>query len=227
MPTAPTQSTRESLATEQAYHGIRELILHQKLRAGERTSVASLAERLQLGRTPVKEAITRLSTEGLVSVQDRRGTFVHEPSVKDVRDMFAMRKLLEGFASKEAVKHVTDAELDGLEDLLGRLEAESLRKAPSLRSLSRFLEMDVHFHRLIIQFTQNRALSRLYAGLNLDLQIAIYLKRHDPAMAADRHREHVQMMRALRARDADFLSRSLRGHAEAVEAVVLLSMSDF
>lgn len=226
MPAAATQQVKDALATEQAYHGIRELILLQKLRAGERTSVASLSERLHLGRTPIKEAITRLSTEGLVKVHDRRGTFVHEPSVKDIRDMFSVRRLLEGYAASEAVEHSTDQDLKELATILEELEVESLRKAPSMRSMSRFLEMDVHFHRVIVGCAKNDALSRLYAGLNVDLQIAIYLQRHGPSMAEARHQEHVQMMAALRAGDGELLRSSLLAHAEAVEHVVLASMAD-
>ena len=218
--------TRGPLATERAYHGIRELILHQRLRAGERTSVAVLADRMNLGRTPVKEAITRLMAEGLMTVHDRRGTFVHEPTPTDMRDMFAMRKLLEGHAAGEAVKRVTSDQLDELDQLVARMEAESLRKAPSARSLSLFLEMDVELHRRIVGLAGNATLSRLYASLNLDLQIATYLQRHGPSMAIDRHREHVAMMEALGARDGARLGRRMFEHVDAVEHVVLMSMLD-
>ncbi len=218
--------TRGPLATEQAYHGIRELILHQRLRAGERTSVAVLADRLQLGRTPVKEAITRLTAEGMMSVHDRRGTFVHEPTPADIRDMFAMRRLLERHAAGHAVNRVTSDVLEELDELIAQMEVESLRKAPSVRSLSRFLGTDVEFHRRIVGLAGNATLSRLYASLNLDLQIATYLQRHGLSMAVERHREHVAVMEALRARDGARLRRGLVEHVDAVENVVLSSMLD-
>jgi len=73
--TSPTK--RPATATGQAYEGVLDLVLHYELRPGERTSVNLLAERLKLGRTPVKEAITRLQTEGLLSVAGRSGTTVN------------------------------------------------------------------------------------------------------------------------------------------------------
>lgn len=217
---------RAHLAAERAYHGIRELILQQRLRAGERTSVAVLADRMQLGRTPVKEAITRLTAEGLLTVHDRRGTFVYEPTRSDLRDMFAMRKLLEGHAAREAVTRVTRASLRDLDELVARMESESLRKEPSARSLSMFLQMDVELHRRIVGLVGNATLARLYASLNLDLQIATYLQRNGPSMAIDRHREHVAMIDALRAGDGVLLARRMGEHVDAVEQVVMASMID-
>lgn len=217
-------SVKDLPATEQAYHGIRDLILHHGLRPGERTSIALLAERLELGRTPVKEAVTRLTSEGLLIVHDRRGTYVNEPDEKHIVDMFEMRCLLEGYAAREAVEKVDPANLAALEGLLSRLEEESLRKEPSDRSMSRFLEADVYFHRRIIDLVDNDALSRMYAGMNLDLQIGVYLQRHVPAMAAARHQEHVRMVEALRQRDGALLEEILRDHARAVEQVVIASL---
>ena len=68
------RAEKELSAADQAYNGIIDLVLHHELRPGERTSVNLLAARLNLGRTPVKEAITRLQTEGVLSVAGRSGT---------------------------------------------------------------------------------------------------------------------------------------------------------
>src|SRR5690606_39498383 len=106
-----TRSGRTALtAADQAYNGIINLVLQHELRPGERTSVNLLARRLSLGRTPVKEAITRLQTEGLLSVVGRSGTMVNLVTRKETEQLFALRRTLEAFAADEAVKNVTRSE---------------------------------------------------------------------------------------------------------------------
>ena len=82
-------------ASDRAYSGIIDLVLHYELRSGERTSVNLLAKRLNLGRTPVKEAITRLQTEGLLSVAGRSGTIVKLINREETEQLFALRRALE------------------------------------------------------------------------------------------------------------------------------------
>src|SRR6476661_1301245 len=105
-------------AADQAYSGIMDLVLCHGLRPGERTSVNLLAARLKLGRTPVKEAITRLQTQGLLSVAGRSGTSVNRIDRRQAEHLFAFRLVLEGFAAEKAAKNVTAGQLRQLRVLL-------------------------------------------------------------------------------------------------------------
>src|SRR6185437_3656381 len=112
------QTEKELSAADLAYGGIIDLVLNSELRPGERTSVNLLAARLDLGRTPVKEAITRLQTEGLLSVAGRSGTMVNRIDHTQTEHLFALRNVLEDFAADGAVKNITAEQLGRLRELL-------------------------------------------------------------------------------------------------------------
>lgn len=219
-----TDSPKDSLNGEVAYKKLREMILRYQLRPGEKTSVARLASDMGIGRTPVKEAVTRLVAEGLLHVSERSGTFVTRLGSEDVQNLFALRKLYENYAAEPAIERVTEEQIDRMDKLLMVLEQESLSKQPSERSILRFIDIDVELHKEIIAAAGNPYLSRHYSLLNLHLQIATYLIRHHNEMAHERHKEHVAMVEALHSRDLPNLRKILSKHATEVECVILSSM---
>src|SRR6185503_11904038 len=107
----PQTKIGKATAADRAYARILDLILTRELRPNERTSVNSLADRLSLGRTPIKEAITRLETEGVLTVVGQSGTMVNGIGPDQVRQIFSLRRLLEDFAAKDVVKHITATEI--------------------------------------------------------------------------------------------------------------------
>src|SRR5215831_10122146 len=104
--------------SDEAYGKIIDLILTRELRPGERTSVNLLADRLGLGKTPIKEAITRLQTEGVLTVVGRSGTSVKNINAEEARQLFALRRALEEFAADETVKNITQSDITSLQRLL-------------------------------------------------------------------------------------------------------------
>ena len=103
----PSLSGEPKAAFERAYDAILELIVRQELRPGQVTSVIALSDRLGIGRTPIKEAITRLATEGILNVRGRRGTYVARLEEQNVRHIFALRKLFENYAAPLAAANIT------------------------------------------------------------------------------------------------------------------------
>lgn len=216
-----TEITRDA---ELAYQRIREIVLRQRLRPGEQTSVAKLASLTRLGRTPVKVAITRLQAEGLFTVSDRRGTFVRELNDKDVRNLFALRRVLETYGAEQAVGRVNDKQLEEMAALLDIMYQESIAKSPSQRSLVRFIDADVRFHRLVVAAADNEYLERAYAGLHLHLCISRYLHAVHALNAEDRHTEHVKMYECLKSRDTNQLHEVITKHINTVESTILQAM---
>lgn len=213
-------------ASEQAYNAIVDLILCRDLRPGERTSVNLLATRLNLGRTPIKEAITRLQTEGVLSVAGRSGTTINTIDASATVQLFALRRTLEEFAVEGAVRNVTKSQLSRLRELLEELAATSVDHADGrdiVRTIARFVKANVAFHGMIVSAAGNPFLDRLYAQLQMQVQIVTYLVHRgvDPRAAAVRQREHEGIVEALAARDVQALKAALKGHAEGSEAVIL------
>jgi len=230
----PTRKTRKDAdlagsASDQAYIAIVDMILCRDLRPGERTSVNLLAQRLRLGRTPIKEAITRLQAEGVLSVAGRSGTTVNTIGARETAQIFALRRTLEEFAADAAVQNVTKAHLSKLRELLAEMNVTSVEHARGqdvVRAAARFVKANVAFHRELISAAGNPFLDRLYAQLQLQAQIVTYLMHRgfDPKAAERRQREHVKIVAALAARDAGLLKDRLRTHAEVTEAVILRAL---
>jgi DNA-binding GntR family transcriptional regulator len=209
--------------TDKAYAGILKLVLSHCLRPGERTSVAMLAEQLGLGRTPVKEAVTRLQTEGMLSVFGRSGTRVNVVDFEQARQIFALRRVLEDFAAEEAVKRATAQDIERLTVLTGQMRRQSLNSRGGARVSSDFVGSNVEFHALIVGAAGNKYLSRLYTQIQMHVQIVSYLisRGDDPSAAAKRQQEHEEILRAFSQRDAKRLKAALRSHAETTSRVVL------
>ena len=215
-------------ATDQAYNGILDLVLHHELRPGERTSVNMLAERLEIGRTPVKEAITRLQTEGLLSVAGRSGTVVNSIDAEQAAQLFSLRQVLEDFAAEEAVKHVTAKQLGRLKKLAQEMREHSLdNTGDRILSTANFVRTNVEFHALIVEASGNHFLLRLYSQIQMQLQIVTYLihRGYDPRAAERRQKEHEAIVRALAARDGKALKACLRSHAETTSKSLLVALA--
>jgi|SRR6185312_4411466 len=212
-------------ATDQAYEDILDLLLHHELRPGERTSVNLLADRLQLGRTPIKEAITRLEAEGLLSVAGRSGTMVNVIDYTQAKQLFALRQVLEDFAAEEAVKNVTGEQIKRLKELTQEMRQQSLNSDYS-RSTIGFVSANVEFHALIVAAAGNPFLLRLYSQIQMQTQIVTYLihRGYDPKAAERRQVEHESIVRALAARDGRALKANLRAHAQTTSKAILAAL---
>jgi GntR family transcriptional regulator, rspAB operon transcriptional repressor len=223
-----SKSGEPHLASEQAYQAIVDLILTRNLRAGERTSANLLADRLGFGRTPIKEAITRLEAEGLLTVAGRSGTTVRAINAEETQQLFALRRLLEDFAAGEAVKHVRTDDIRALKELLREMRQTSLVSPDFAWAAPRFIRANVDFHAVIIGAARNSFLDRLYAQIQMQLQIVTYLMHRgdDRGAAAIRQKEHEQIVKSLERGDASSLRHLLKHHAQATEAAILGSLSE-
>jgi len=124
----PIEDSRRTLAA-QVQERIREAILKQTLKAGERIDQNKLAEQLQVSMAPIREALKGLEAEGLVMIQPRRGAFVVEVSISDMDKLYFTRGLIEGEAIYHAVPSLTEANFAELQEMIekiGRLQNEDL-----------------------------------------------------------------------------------------------------
>lgn len=209
--------------TDAAYSGILDLVLSHDLRPGERTSVNLLAERLGLGRMPVKEAINRLQSEGLLSVKGRSGTTVTTIDAVAAVHMFALRRALEDFAAEIAANDVTAAELAQIRTLLKEMRSASIDAPHRPGAGPRFVKANAAFHTLVVGAAHNPFLDRAYARLQLQFQIVSYLTQRgqDLEAAGRRQAEHEEIAAALAAGDAKALRDAQRRHGSYTERSLL------
>jgi DNA-binding GntR family transcriptional regulator len=210
-------------AADAAYSRILDMVLAQELRPGERTSVKLLAARLDLGRSPVQQAINRLTSEGLLSIKGRSGTTVTEIDAAAAVQMFALRRALEDFASEGAAKEVTPAEIGHLRALLKEMRVASVEAPHRPGAGPRFVKANAAFHALVVGAAHNMFLDQAYARLQLQFQIVSYLSQRGIDMAASvrRQAEHEEIAAALAAKDSKALRDAQRRHASHTERSLL------
>lgn len=202
----PAQLNGEGLPRgETAYRYIRSAIQGGQFKPGERLREYELAEQIGLSRTPIREALSRLETEGLVSHDATRGVVVAELDYSMVTELYYMREVLEGTAARLVAQHASDVEISILDDLCHQYEA-ALGDEAALTASNR------RFHDTLYRCSHNRYLLNMVTVLHDALSLLGGTTLSDPERAAETLREHRSVVAAIRARDADAAEQALRTH---------------
>ena len=194
---------------------LRDQIFAKQLAPGSWLDEQSLAEQFGISRTPMREAIKALASEGLVTIKMRRGAYVTEVNRSDLEQIFTVLSLLEGQAAKEAALKATEDELNLLDHLHHRLET-----AAADRDIEQFFEINGKFHELIQQIAGNRWMN----GVIDDLRKVLKLHRKDSLTGTGRLQnsliEHREILRAILKRDDLAAEAAMRKHfANGLEAL--------
>lgn len=134
-------------------------ILTGKLKPGEKLTEQNLCKTYGVSRTPVREALRQLETDGLVENILNRGAFVIGMSDQDYEDMFELRKAYETQAVKWAIERITDEEMDKLEETFEFMEFYTLRD-----DIEKMLTINTGFHQVIYEASHNRMLQKMLSS---------------------------------------------------------------
>ena len=197
---------------EVAYRYIRSGIQDGEFSPGERLREIDLAKQIGLSRTPIREALSRLETEGLVAHDATRGVVVAELDYSMVTELYYMREVLEGSAARLAAQHASDVEISILEDLCQQYEA-ALNDQNALTLSNR------RFHETLYRCSHNRYLLNMVTVLHDALSLLGGTTLDNLERAEETLREHRNVVAAIRARDADAADQALRTHIRAAQKV--------
>ena len=166
-----------------------------------------LAEEMHISRTPLREALKVLTAEGLVRHEPRRGCFVNEVTEQDLDEIFPVIALLEGRCAYEAAQHMTDADLEALEDLHQRLA-----KYAKAKRINEYYEANFAIHEAIIRLAGNKWLAMVIGDLRKIVKLARLQQLHAPGRLEQSLSEHLAVFAALKARDAEGAEAAMRTH---------------
>ena len=197
------------------YEEVAEL-LRQRIFAGQASDMQpgawidelKLAQEYGISRTPLREAIKVLATEGLITMKMRRGAYVTEVNDKDLRDVFHLMAVLESDAAAVAAQTATDKQLQELEALHLQLER-------STKDRVKFFAVNEAFHVKLLQIANNKWRDQMVA----DLRKVMKLNRAQSLLKAGRIEEslaeHAAIVMALKKRDAGAALTAMRAHIES------------
>jgi DNA-binding GntR family transcriptional regulator len=200
--------------SEDVAERLREQIFSHELAPGSWLDEQSLALAFGISRTPMREAIKVLASEGLVTTKMNKGAYVTEVDRRDLEQIFTVLSLLEGQAAKETAIKATEGQLTILDDLHHRLE-----KAAADRDLEQFFEINVKFHDVIQEIAGNQWMN----GVIADLRKVLKLQRRDSLSRSGRLHssliEHREILQAILKRDPLAAEAAMRKHlARGLEA---------
>ena len=202
------------------FNTLRRAILKGELKPGERLMEIALADKLGVSRTPIREAIRKLELEGLVVMAPRKGAKVASITERDLNDVLEVRKGMEVLAISLACKRITGEELEKLETI-----EQSFQKLIESGNLTELAEMDVKFHDIIYQATNNQRLVQLLNNLREQMYRyrMEYLK--DIAVRRTLAEEHKAICRALRERDEQQAEQYVSIHIDNQQKAIIRSLN--
>ena len=200
--------------TEKVYQNLRSDILSGTFRDQEELRETALAKVYGVSRTPVREAIRQLALEGLVDTIPNRGAYVHNIHGKDVKDVYAIRSLLEGLAARWAVENITDEQIEAMEEVL--YMSEYYRKKELWEQV---YKCDNKFHDLMYAASGSHLLEHMLRTFHEYVQQVRKSALQDEKRAKSSFEEHAAILDAIKKGQADAAADLAKQHIDtAVES---------
>ena len=194
---------------------IRDMIIEGKLSTGERIHEGQLGEQLGISRTPLREAIKALASEGLVELVPRHGAIVRKLTPKDVRDMLNVLSHLESMAGPLICQNATEEDIRGIRQL-----HDEMLEFYKTRDNLPYFKLNQQIHSSLIALTGNESLCLVHDILQTRMKRIRYIGRRTEKTWFEAVRDHEEIMMALEARDGVRLSAALVHHlTEAWERI--------
>jgi DNA-binding GntR family transcriptional regulator len=197
-------------AVELVYTVIRQGILDGTYEEGARLGEVELAKSLKVSRTPVREALRRLLSDGLIETIPNQGSRVRRWHPTQLYELFSVRALLEGSSAALAAARVTDEDVSVMQKLCKQMEAAS--RPGARQDLEKVATLDEEFHQMIHLASGNSMLPAVIRGL---VQIPVVMRAamdHSPKKLVQSMRQHEEILGALRTGDAAWAEAAMRSH---------------
>jgi DNA-binding GntR family transcriptional regulator len=202
--------TESTSVRERAYEHLKTSILSGRLNPGERLTEEHLAKELGISRTPVREALHKLESEGLIKPLPSRGFVAAQDSKEDIEELFEIRAVLEGYALRVICGRVNEALLEGLDETVRKAE-EALRG----HSLDDVFQWNTRFHDVLHEMIVDR--HRLYHQMVTMRQYVLRYRKNTLQYPDGGERTvdgHRKILLALRLQDPDLCERVMREHIQ-------------
>jgi DNA-binding GntR family transcriptional regulator len=224
----PPPSDRVLTLKQHAYQVIRQRLECGALPAGCRLSDEALAREIGISRSPVREAISQLVSEGLLEYRPRCGAFVKVPCRQEMEELYEIRVALESFAASKAALLATAEQLAKLERLhqavvatLEQCQGRSQGVADQALTEA-FLQADLQLHLHILGMSGNRRLYSMVEDCKILIRVFAHVPvAHDVGLIADAVQQHAAVVAAIRRHDTDAARDLMAAHIAAASRLVL------
>ncbi len=175
---------------DKAYHILEEMIVTLKLKPGSLISESDLSKKIQIGRTPLREALQRLAHERLVSVLPRRGMIVTEVNIIDQLEIVALRKVVDRLIVSKAAKRITSEQSKNLNEI-----ADAIEKVALQNDVQKFIHIDGEFDQILQIASRNLFAAQISETTHAHCRRFWFMNRNASDLVKSA-KLHANMMRA-------------------------------
>ncbi len=188
---------------------IRDMIIEGKLDPGSRINEGQVGASLGVSRTPLREAIKTLASEGLVEIMPAKGAIVRRFSENDIRELLEALKAIEQAAARHACQRASEAQIEAIR----AMHAEMLGQYTA-RNRLQYFKLNQNIHSAIVQASGNSVLAQTHETLQARIKRIRFVGNETPERWSAAVAEHEEMIAALVRRDADALAEILGRHLD-------------
>jgi DNA-binding GntR family transcriptional regulator len=200
---------------------MRDMVIEGRLLPDTRINESELCQRLGVSRTPVREAIKTLASEGLIELVRNKGAVVKRLEADEIVDMLEAVVALEQFAARAGVERGSDEEINDIVAIHKRM-----RDCFKARDRLPYYKLNQSIHTAIVALAHNQAISAAHEALQMRLRRIRYIGNEQPASWSGAMREHEAMIKALKKRNGDELSQAIELHLDHTRKRVLDFLMD-
>jgi DNA-binding GntR family transcriptional regulator len=202
--------------TSVIYDQLEDMILTGKLKPGERINESQLSAQLEVSRAPIREACRQLEKHGMVQIISRRGTFVANIAVSEVKELYDIRASLETLAAEKAAVLRTSQDLEEFRNIL-----KSMQETIEADDAKRYFQANMIFHRTIMRISGNRNLEALIEGISNKASLCRKTNLSLPERMSISYRQHKYIFKAIEAGNPMEASTQMKHHIiEARDALL-------
>lgn len=197
------------------FEKLQQAIFSGKIKSGERITEKEIAKELSVSRTPVREALYRLASTGVIKIIPHRGFLISKWSSKEIKDVIELRIALEVFAVKLAIQRILPSEISELKVLVAKMEKavkkEDMMKASHLNSL---------FHDGIILASKNKELFEVMEPIKNKIYHFRIISISTPNRLKKSLKEHEEILNALINKDDELAQKLMAQHIQEVGLII-------
>ena len=199
------------LLNQKAYRVLKRAIIRGDLTPNSKLILSEIAQSLGISNTPIREAVNKLASEGLVKIIPNKGIIVKEINIDDFQEILQVRAFLDGLIAKLSVEKITDKEIDDMMEIIHKME-QYVKEDDRLT----YNDLDIKFHDFLLTIAGNNTLKEIYNNLILrDHRFRLRTLKISDRMGKSL-KEHREIALKIKERNPDEANRAGQEHIESI-----------